>query len=57
MAFVVDFTCHVSSGMLKASATALASSVLPVPGSPFTSSGRLSATAALTLAMRESSAM
>ena len=35
-----------------AAATSSASIVLPVPGSPLTSSGRLSVTAALTASMR-----
>ena len=51
---MVDLTCHVSSGRPSASLTARASIVLPVPGSPFTSSGRSSAIAASTATLRSS---
>ena len=45
------------SGMFIADAASSASIVLPVPGSPFTSSGRLSVTAALTASIRSCVAM
>src|SRR5438876_146549 len=51
-ALVVDFMCHCTSGRPIARAISLASIVLPVPGSPFTSSGRSSVTAALTARIR-----
>ena len=51
-ALVVLFTCHCSSGRPSALATSSASSVLPVPGSPLTSSGRVSVMAALTASIR-----
>src|SRR5260221_5479966 len=53
-ALVVDLMCHSSSGSPTAFATSTASMVLPVPGSPFTSSGRLSVIAALTASVRSS---
>ena len=40
--------CHDNIGMPRPSATCLASTVLPVPGSPLSSSGRSSAMAQLT---------
>ncbi len=43
-----DLMCHSISGSPSALATSWASTVLPVPGSPLTSSGRCSVTAALT---------
>src|SRR6185369_8467429 len=46
--------CHSSSGTPSAFATSIASIVLPVPGSPFTSSGRCSVIAALTASVRSS---
>src|SRR6267143_1189036 len=53
-ALVVDLMCHSSSGSPRALATSMASMVLPVPGSPFTSSGRWSVIAALTARVRSS---
>jgi cytochrome c553 len=44
--------CHCSSGMFIAAATSSASMVLPVPGSPLTSKGRFSVTAALTASIK-----
>jgi hypothetical protein len=46
--------CHSSSGTPSAFATCTASIVLPVPGSPLTSSGRCSVIAALTASVRSS---
>jgi hypothetical protein len=51
---VVDFTCQDKSGLFSARAISTASTVLPVPGSPFTSSGRSSVMAALTATIRSS---
>src|SRR6185369_7638612 len=51
-ALVVDLMCHCSSGMFSEAATSSASIVLPVPGSPFTSRGRLSVMAAFTASIR-----
>ena len=51
-ALVVLLMCHCSSGMFSAVATSSASIVLPVPGSPLTSSGRCRVTAALTASIR-----
>ena len=51
-ALVVLLMCHCSSGMPIALATSSASIVLPVPGSPFTSSGRFSVIAAFTASIR-----
>src|SRR6267143_787500 len=53
-ALVVDLMCHSSSGSPTAFATSMASMVLPVPGSPFTNSGRWSVIAALTARVRSS---
>src|SRR5882762_10036700 len=46
--------CHSRIGMPSDLATSSASIVLPVPGSPFTSSGRCSVIAALTASVRSS---
>jgi hypothetical protein len=46
--------CHSISGAPIAFATSMASTVLPVPGSPFTKSGRCSVMAALTATLRSS---
>src|SRR5256885_17150849 len=46
--------CHSRSGRPSERATSTASIVLPVPGSPFTSSGRCSVIAALTASVRSS---
>src|SRR5262245_13372553 len=46
--------CHSRIGMPRVRATSTASIVLPVPGSPLTSSGRSSAIAALTASVRSS---
>jgi hypothetical protein len=51
---VVDLMCHSISGAPSALAISIASTVLPVPGSPLTSSGRSSAIAALTAILRSS---
>jgi hypothetical protein len=51
---VVDLMCQVSSGAPTLLAISSASTVLPVPGSPFTSSGRSSTMAALTATFRSS---
>ncbi|VVD27670.1 protein of unknown function [Paraburkholderia dioscoreae] len=51
---VVDLMCHCRSGMPSAAATSSASMVLPVPGSPLISNGRLSVIAALTASLRSS---
>src|SRR5438552_10331090 len=56
-ALVVDLMCHCTSGLPRLRATSSASSVLPVPGSPLTSSGRSSVTAALTASIRSGVAM
>ena len=56
-ALVVLLMCHCSSGMFSAVATSSASIVLPVPGSPLTSSGRFSVTAAFTASIRSWVAM
>ena len=48
LALVVDLMFHVSSGLLRFSAIASASTVLPVPGSPRIKSGFSSAQATLT---------
>ena len=53
-ALVVDLMCHSISGAPSAAAISWASTVLPVPGSPLTSSGRRSVTAALTATLRSS---
>ncbi len=53
-ALVVDLMCQRYSGLPSAAAISSASWVLPVPGSPFTSSGRASVTAALTAIIRSS---
>jgi len=49
---VVDLMCHSMIGTPKDLATSMASIVLPVPGSPFTSSGRCSVIAAFTAMVR-----
>jgi hypothetical protein len=51
-ALVVDLMCHSISGAASALAISIASTVLPVPGSPLTSSGRSRAIAALTATLR-----
>src|ERR1700712_392124 len=56
-ALVVDLTCHSISGRPSAPATSCASTVLPVPGSPFTNNGRSSVTAAFTATSRSREAM
>src|SRR5215469_12018600 len=56
-ALVVDLMCHSISSRPRACATSCASTVLPVPGSPFTSSGRCNVTAALTATSRSRDAM
>src|SRR6266850_7876486 len=53
-ALVVDLMCHSRIGTPIDLATSSASIVLPVPGSPFTSSGRCSVIAALTASVRSS---
>src|SRR6267143_6930934 len=53
-ALVVDLMCHSRIGTPSDLATSSASIVLPVPGSPFTSSGRCSVIAALTASVRSS---
>src|ERR1019366_933402 len=49
--------CHSINGWPSAAATSCASTVLPVPGSPFTSNGRCSVTDALTATSRSREAM
>src|SRR5580658_3754142 len=49
--------CHSINGWPSAAATSCASTVLPVPGSPLTSSGRCSVTDALTATSRSREAM
>src|SRR5271169_3842603 len=56
-AFVVDLMCHSKNGLFKDRAISLASSVLPVPGSPLINSGRDSTMAAFTAAINSSVAM
>src|SRR5271170_2325667 len=56
-ALVVDLMCHSKNGLFKARAISVASSVLPVPGSPLMSRGRDSTTAALTAAISSSVAI
>jgi len=51
---VVDLTCHSSSGAPSALAISIASTVLPVPGSPFTSNGLSNVIAALTATFKSS---
>ena len=51
-ALVVDLMCHCSKGKPSDCATSSANMVLPVPGSPLTSSGRFSVMAALTASIR-----
>jgi hypothetical protein len=53
-ALVVDLMCHSISGAPSALAISSASTVLPVPGSPLTSSGRSSVIAAFTATFRSS---
>src|SRR5271167_1228323 len=50
-ALVVDLMCHSKNGLFKERAISVASSVLPVPGSPLMSSGLDSTTAAFTAAI------
>jgi hypothetical protein len=51
---VVDLMCHSINGAPTPLAISSASTVLPVPGSPLTSSGRSSVMAALTATLRSS---
>src|SRR3982075_2998951 len=55
-ALVVDLMCQVRSGAPSALATSSASTVLPVPGSPFISSGRSSTIEALSAILWSSEA-
>src|SRR5262245_42959450 len=57
IALVVDLMCHSKSGRPIAFAISMASMVLPVPGSPLTSSGRSRVSAAFTAIIRSSVAM
>src|SRR5579862_3474842 len=56
-ALVVDLMCHSISSSPSACATSYASTVLPVPGSPFTRRGRCRVTAAFTATSRSREAI
>ena len=55
MSFMLDFTFSTISGIPRASAMACASMVLPVPGSPLSSSGISSAMEMFTILASSSS--
>src|SRR5579872_5130588 len=56
-ALVVDLICHSINSTPNACATSCASTVLPVPGSPFTNNGRCNVTDAFTATSRSREAI